>query len=600
MRYLGILFKLLLGLMHLQGQTIWEIGAMGGFTAYAGDLNEHVYYDYKVREFAYGMLLRRHFGPTIAVRLNYLGGKIAGDESHFTEPSWRAERRFKFSSQFHEGSLLLEWDLFGYRRRNGWRFRRIFGPYAFVGAGFNYFRSRTDYNDEDRPNPNVSAERILADKQAAPPPPTPIIHFGGGFKWDIGRYWILSAELGMRRVFSDYLDGVSIAGIPDTDDWFAFAGIVLSHRIRYIDSDRDWIPNRRDKCPLSAGPRRYRGCPDADKDGIVDDYDECPFMAGVLSARGCPDLDGDGIQDSLDLCPSTPGFALACGCPDRDGDAIPDIEDQCPDLPGLHYLEGCPDADDDRIPDPDDACPHAPGKIRALGCPDADDDGVADLIDLCPDLSGEWRHLGCPDSDEDDLPNYEDLCPQQKGLLALHGCPDTDHDNIPDYADRCPTRSGDKVLQGCPDSDEDGLADPDDRCPFVAGTVAERGCPELKKHVIKQLKQASKQIQFETGSDKLTQASIQVVEQIANILYSYPNYRLIIEGHTDNRGKKKRNQELSERRAARCKEKLIELGIESERLHSVGFGQTKPIASNKTEKGRALNRRVELRLVRMD
>lgn len=600
MKYFGTLLGAMLWLSGLFGQTTWEIGAMGGFTAYAGDVNEHVYYDYKVREIGYGLLVRRHLSPSFALRLNYLGGKIAGDESHFPEPYWRSQRRFKFTSDFHEGSLLLEWDIFGYRRRNGWRFRKIFGPYVFAGAGYNYFRTRTDYNDTYQPNPNVSAERILADKQAPPPPPTPVIHFGGGFKWDISRYWLLGFELGMRSVSSDYLDGVSIAGISGNNDWFAFAGVTLSHRIRYVDSDRDWIPNRRDKCPLSPGPRKNRGCPDADGDGIVDDYDECPFVRGVPSARGCPDADSDGVQDSLDLCPYLAGPAGACGCPDRDGDDIPDIEDRCPDLPGLHHLDGCPDRDGDSIPDPRDACPHQWGPALTFGCPDTDKDGIADLLDLCPDQPGDWLHFGCPDTDGDGIPDYDDHCPDQPGLFAFYGCPDTDDDGIPDYADRCPTQSGNAQYQGCPDTDGDGLPDPDDRCPYAAGPASNRGCPELKKQVVRQLQEAGKQIQFETGSDKLTEASLPVVQRVAEILKNYPDYRVTIAGHTDNQGKKQQNQELSEKRAARCREKLIELGIEPERLHAVGFGQTKPIASNGTAKGRALNRRVEFQLVRMD
>ncbi len=572
---------------------------MGGVTAYAGDVNEHIYFDYKVRGASYGMLLRRHFGPVFAVRLNYLGGTIAGDESHFTEPFWRSERAFKFSSQFHEGTLLLEWDIFGYRRRNGWRFRKIFGPYVFAGAGYNYFRTTADYNDTYRENPIVPLERILADKQAPPPSPTMVLHFGGGLKWDIGRYWLLGFELGIRPVFSDYLDGVSIAGIPGNRDWFAFAGISLSHRIRDIDSDRDWIPNRRDKCPLSPGPPKYRGCPDADGDGIVDDQDECPFVRGAPSARGCPDADGDGVQDSLDLCPLIAGLVTACGCPDRDNDGIPDMEDLCPDLPGLHHLDGCPDTDEDSIPDPSDACPYAWGVALTFGCPDTDGDGVADMLDICPNEVGSWIHLGCPDTDGDGLPDYDDLCPLQAGLLAFQGCPDADGDGIPEYSDRCPTASGTTVFQGCPDTDGDGLPNPDDRCPYAAGPASNMGCPELKKQVVRQLQEAGKQIQFETGSDKLTEASLPVVKQVAEILKNYPNYRVIVAGHTDNQGKRQRNQELSEQRAARCVQKLIELGIEPERLTSAGYGQTKPIATNSTAKGRALNRRVEFHLIRM-
>jgi OOP family OmpA-OmpF porin len=83
------------------------------------------------------------------------------------------------------------------------------------------------------------------------------------------------------------------------------------------------------------------------------------------------------------------------------------------------------------------------------------------------------------------------------------------------------------------------------------------------------------------------------------MLRDYPDYRVTIAGHTDGQGSVRKNQDLSERRAKRCVEKLVELGIEPERLVAKGYGKSKPVASNKTEKGRAQNRRVAFDLVRM-
>ncbi|MBK6930350.1 MAG: hypothetical protein IPH12_05580 [Saprospirales bacterium] len=124
--------------LMLPAQATWETGIAGGITAYAGDVNAEKFYDLENKEIGYGLLVRRHFGPVFALRFNYLGGKIAGDESRFSEPSWRAERSFRFSTPFHETTLLLEWDVFGRRRRNGWRFRKIFAPYVFAGAGYTF------------------------------------------------------------------------------------------------------------------------------------------------------------------------------------------------------------------------------------------------------------------------------------------------------------------------------------------------------------------------------------------------------------------------------------------------------------------------------
>ena len=599
MRLIRLLFLLLIAPALLPAQATWEIGLAGGITAYAGDVNAEKFYDLENKDFGYGLLVRRHFGPNIALRFNYLGGKIAGDESHFSEPSWRAERAFQFSTDFHETGLLLEWDIFGRRRRNGWRFRKIFAPYVFAGAGYNFFKAKTNYNDFPELNPSVSVDRILADKNQRSNEPALVLNFGGGFKWDIGRYWLIGFELGFRPAFTDQLDGVDISGNSGNRDWYAFGGITLSHRIREVDSDRDWIPNRRDKCPLAPGFKAMRGCPDADGDRITDAEDDCPTIPGRLSAKGCPDLDGDGTQDSLDLCPKVVGLMNLCGCPDRDGDLVPDIDDACPDVAGVPALFGCPDRDGDGITDLKDYCPDQGGQVTAFGCPDTDGDGIEDMVDVCPEQFGSIVFLGCPDSDDDGVEDAIDYCPDVRGLARFNGCPDTDGDGIQDSEDKCPTVAGLPAFKGCPDTDGDGIEDAEDKCPKVAGTKANKGCPELKKEDKKIIIAAVRDIQFETGSDALTVASVPVLERLAIILESFPNYKVNIQGHTDSQGAAKKNQDLSERRANSCVQKLIELGIETERLSSKGYGESKPITSNGSAKGRARNRRVEFELDKM-
>ncbi|NRT13673.1 OmpA family protein, partial [Flavobacterium sp. 14A] len=69
-------------------------------------------------------------------------------------------------------------------------------------------------------------------------------------------------------------------------------------------------------------------------------------------------------------------------------------------------------------------------------------------------------------------------------------------------------------------------------------------------------------------------------------------------GHTDSDGSNALNQTLSENRAAAVRNYLVEKGINADRLKSTGFGETKPIASNRTAKGKAENRRVEVSLIK--
>ena len=102
-------------------------------------------------------------------------------------------------------------------------------------------------------------------------------------------------------------------------------------------------------------------------------------------------------------------------------------------------------------------------------------------------------------------------------------------------------------------------------------------------------------INFATGKADITPDSAKVLGEIGNLLARKPDWRLRIEGHTDNVGNAKSNQDLSDRRAQAVKAWLTsKQGVKPERLETKGFGDTKPVADNQTEAGRAKNRRVEL------
>jgi outer membrane protein OmpA-like peptidoglycan-associated protein len=84
----------------------------------------------------------------------------------------------------------------------------------------------------------------------------------------------------------------------------------------------------------------------------------------------------------------------------------------------------------------------------------------------------------------------------------------------------------------------------------------------------------------------------------AAILAKYPSINISIEGHTDNTGSAAGNQKLSEQRAAAVKAYLVKKGISADRMTTTGYGQTQPIADNKTAKGRAANRRVDFKIAK--
>jgi outer membrane protein OmpA-like peptidoglycan-associated protein len=101
-------------------------------------------------------------------------------------------------------------------------------------------------------------------------------------------------------------------------------------------------------------------------------------------------------------------------------------------------------------------------------------------------------------------------------------------------------------------------------------------------------------INFDTGKSDIKPESIAIIEQIAALLRTHPELKVSIEGHTDNVGTPQNNKALSLQRAKSVMNAVVQKGIAAARLTAVGWGQEKPIADNRSEDGRAKNRRVEI------
>lgn len=247
------------------------------------------------------------------------------------------------------------------------------------------------------------------------------------------------------------------------------------------------------------------------------------------------------------------------------------------------------DRDGDGIPDHMDACPDTPGDATAAGCPDRDGDGIADHLDACPDIFGEATAQGCPDRDGDSVADFEDLCPDEFGDVSNAGCPLTTIVEVKENK----IEVNDPLM----DSDGDGIPDIDDKCPYERGPAWNRGCPEIKEEDQQILEDAMKEVQFDINKATLRPQSFKILDQIVDLMKRYPEYYIVINGHTDNTGSAAFNQKLSEQRARTCYDYLRDKGVSPQKMSYRGYGQTKPIYSNDTETGRALNRRVEFRMI---
>lgn len=157
------------------------------------------------------------------------------------------------------------------------------------------------------------------------------------------------------------------------------------------------------------------------------------------------------------------------------------------------------------------------------------------------------------------------------------------------------------------DSDGDGVPDLYDKCPgTAAGTKVDgSGCPlpinkpDVKVYVTEEdkkvVKDAIKNLEFDFGKSTLRPTSFPSLDRVAQLLID-KNFSLKLAGHTDNVGSNDANLKLSKDRAESIKTYLVSKGANASRIEATGYGETQPIATNKTAAGRQQNRRVEFTL----
>jgi len=277
--------------------------------------------------------------------------------------------------------------------------------------------------------------------------------------------------------------------------------------------------------------------------------------AGVeLNFGKAKDADLDGVSDNKDKCPNTPaGVAVdKDGCPiDTDGDGVADYLDDCPTIAGLTSLKGCPDTDGDGVADKDDKCPDTPKsvKVDAFGCPiDTDKDGVLDGSDKCADTPAGVK-------------------------VDKDGCPvDTDGDGTPDYLDKCPSVAGSKENNGCPEE-----------------AAIETVSPEM----------TIDPVYFEYDNSTIQKVEKAKIEKLVKLLKSNDTYSVDLTGNADSKGEEEYNMKLSERRINSVVKAITNSGVKASRISKQKpLGETKPAATNDTEEGRALNRRVTFEVIK--
>ncbi len=419
-------------------------------------------------------------------------------------------------------------------------------------------------------------------------------------------------------------------GNPDTDEdgvcdaWVSEKG--LMGEFTNICSGVDQCPNEKGDSETGCA----LGDPDADKDGICDPWvsqqklsekfadickgiDNCPAEPGTEAAKGCPednpDPDGDGmcspwvtdknklaqyagVCKGYDMCPGEAGAAGNKGCPwddpDSDGDGMCD-EWVVQKKMGFYFEKAAEDTSIarewfiEKTCKGLDKCPLEHGPAANDGCPlgdpDIDKDGLCD----------PWVAEKSMQDQFDGICTGIDKCPSEAGEAWAQGCPMDDPD--PDKDGVCSEWVATKKLQ----KDFESICTGIDRCPDVAGDDG-HGCP---KKAVENLEGVT----FKSGKATLESNAKKILKGVAKKLVSdeaYKDLNIVIQGHTDNKGKAKKNLKLSENRAKAVMKMLTKYGVKKDRIKAIGLGSTCPVDDNSTADGREMNRRIEMHFVTPD
>jgi outer membrane protein OmpA-like peptidoglycan-associated protein len=287
-----------------------------------------------------------------------------------------------------------------------------------------------------------------------------------------------------------------------------------------------------------------------------------------VDAVGCPaDSDSDGVADGLDRCPNTPKGATVDinGCTkDSDKDGVADGLDRCPNTP-------------------------AGAKVDALGCPgDEDNDGVLDGLDKCPGTPAgtQVNAFGCPpnqDSDKDGVLDAADKCPNTP--------PDTKVD-----ASGCPVQAAPTEDQGKPTPTQ---PPPQAQPPAQPQPRAQPGqpAPAQEAPTPGQATWLVPGPSFALQSARLLPTANALLDSVAVQLISNPNTRAEISGFAQDRLIPADNLRLSRLRADAVRSYLVAKGVPSTRLTTKGLGAQTLLVADTTATARAINRRVEIRII---
>ncbi len=255
---------------------------------------------------------------------------------------------------------------------------------------------------------------------------------------------------------------------------------------------------------------------------------------------------------------------------------------------------------------------------------DTDGDGIRDDVDQCPGISGTMMNFGCPDSvaspveatavievagkdnehQEPEVPSIipEDMPMTPQELIVIENTPDNISEQVPVLENSETSIVSTMEVFATPVADGSTTL-PDEQSvdlTYLTEPVGEKESDTRPcgMDAVANLTTGINAVYFDLGSDQLQGETQQTLTEVASVLNTCSEARLVVYGHADALGQNDSNLILSVMRAFNVKYYLVQQhGISQSRITSEGYGEDKPAASNETSSGRGLNRRVDFEIL---
>ena len=195
-----------------------ELGVFLGGGVYNGDIDVTPSNFLQQTRPAYGIFGAYHFDGTWAARVQIYHSELYADERKYPSSNYRFDRGFSFHTPLTELALIGEWSPI--------RLGNVY-LYGFGGAALTNFTPTTNFNQTPSDG-SVGNPAVVADQLEQKNHTTLAIPIGGGVKWIMSSRFVLGAEVGGRKTFSDYIDGISQAASPKSKDFYFFGGLNFS------------------------------------------------------------------------------------------------------------------------------------------------------------------------------------------------------------------------------------------------------------------------------------------------------------------------------------------------------------------------------------